>query len=168
MELNDYLNVTDSKVKGIVILKKEDGTIIFKRENMIVENGRKFIRDKFAKASLASFSSFNSDLSSYNLSHIGFGNSDVITEFTMTSLVSENLELRSTLTTLNTVVEDNNNYIKFRAGIDRTSSDTGYTLNEIGLIMTRENDSLLFSRVVFDPVTIGSSERYEVEYYIYF
>lgn len=168
MELYDHLNVKDSKIRGVVILKKADGSIVFTKENMIVRDGRKFIRDKFIKSAIIPFNSFNTSLSSYSLSHIGFGNSDVITEFTMTSLVSENLELRTPISVLNTVIEENNTYIKFRASIDRTAADTGYTFNELGLIMTSENSSLLFSRVVFDPITVGSSERYEVEYYIYF
>jgi hypothetical protein len=171
MELHDYLNITDSKVRGVVVLKREDGSIVFSKENMIVQNGRKFIRDKFVKSAIIPFESFNTTLSSYSLSHIGFGNSDVVTEFSMTSLVSENLDFRTPVSILNTVIEENNTFIKFRAGIDRTASDTGYTLNEIGLIMTSSGSgeaALLFSRVVFDPVTVGSSERYEVEYYIYF
>jgi len=43
--LKDILRVSDSKIRGLVILRKDDGTVIFKKENMIVEGGRKFIRD---------------------------------------------------------------------------------------------------------------------------
>jgi hypothetical protein len=43
--LKDSYFASDSPIRGYVILKREDGTIIFKKENMIVEGGRRYIRD---------------------------------------------------------------------------------------------------------------------------
>jgi len=43
--LKDTLRVSDSKIKGFVVMEHEDGTIVFAKTNMIVENGRNFIKD---------------------------------------------------------------------------------------------------------------------------
>jgi hypothetical protein len=174
MEFNDYLNISDSKIRGVVILKREDGTIVFKKENMIVQNGRKFIRDKFAKFGISALSEYTSSLMSYNLSYVLFGNSDVITEYTMTQLVSPapNNETNQNISIGNVSVEEVNMFVKFRATLDRTGKQTGYTAKELGFMLKDTSSSpgpdLLFSRIVFDPITIGASEKYELEYYIYF
>jgi hypothetical protein len=60
-------------------------------------------------------------------------------------------------------------FIKFSASMDRTALSTGYTVREIGLVLTAEGeDDLLFSRAVFDPITVAAGEIYQVDYYIYF
>jgi hypothetical protein len=172
MELNDYLNITDSKIRGVVILKKEDGTIVFKKENMIVQNGRKFIRDKFAVSGIFALKDYVSNLKDYNLSYIMFGNSDVITEYTMTSLISPNTATKQDILNTNSSIEEVNMFIRFRAILDRTGEATGYTARELGLMLSKDDgqfgQDLLFSRIVFDPITIGASEKYELEYFIYF
>jgi hypothetical protein len=43
--LQDTLRVSDSKIKGFVVMEREDGTTVFAKPNMIVENGRNFIKD---------------------------------------------------------------------------------------------------------------------------
>jgi hypothetical protein len=174
MKMNDYVNITDSKIRGVVILKKEDGTVVFKKENMIVQNGRKFIRDKFAAAGISALSEYSSSLLSYNLSYIQFGNSDVITEYTMTSLVSPNISLvpNVNISNTNASVEETSMFIKFNAVLDRAIDAASYTASELGLVLkdtaASPGPDLLFSRIVFDPITIGAGERYELEYYIYF
>jgi hypothetical protein len=45
--LKDSVNISDSKIRGVVVLEKEDGTVIFKKENMIVEGGRNYIKNLF-------------------------------------------------------------------------------------------------------------------------
>jgi hypothetical protein len=170
MKIYERSNINDSKITGIVVIKNKDGRIILKKENMIVENGREFIRDKFAKnAGIGSFSSgYSGTYLDYSLTHIGFGNSDVVTQYTMTSLISEEEDLRTPLSSANVAKGTSEPYLKFTASVDRTNKATGYTLREIGLFITFEELSTLFSRVVFDPIPIAAGERYEVEYYIYF
>jgi hypothetical protein len=170
MEFNDYLNINDSKIRGVVILKKEDGTIVFKKENMIVQNGRKFIRDKFASSGIVALAEYTSSLMSYNLSYVIFGNSDVITEYTMTQLISPNIQTKQDISIGTVSVEEVNMFIRFRAVLDRANQQTGYTAKELGFMLkdTSNGEDLLFSRIVFDPITIGASEKYELEYYIYF
>jgi hypothetical protein len=43
--LKDSVNISDSKIRGVVVLEKEDGTIVFKKENMIVGAGRTYIKN---------------------------------------------------------------------------------------------------------------------------
>jgi hypothetical protein len=171
MKIQENLNITDSKIRGVVVIKNADGTIILKKDNMIVQSGREFIMDKFSKAAgMGNFSTdYDGNYTSYSLTHIGFGNSDVATEYSMTSLVSENVEFRNLLTSsLVTKSFTGTPFLKFKALLNLSSSTTGYELREIGLIMTTNSDSKLFSRVVFDTIPIIAGENYEVEYYIYF
>lgn len=48
IELNDKFNIKDStsKIRGVVFAYDEDGNLLFRKENMIVEEGRKFILRK--------------------------------------------------------------------------------------------------------------------------
>jgi len=173
MKIYERSNINDSKIKGIVVIKDNNGKIIIKKENMIVKNGREFIRDKFAlNAGIGNFSTnYTGTYTSYSLSHIAFGASDVITQYTMTSLISESF--RTVLSSANVAKGTTEPYLKFTASLDRTNQSTGYTLREIGLIIktdpSNNNETgLLFYRVVFDPIPIAAGEKYEVEYYIYF
>jgi len=43
--LKDELRVSDSTLKGFVVMTREDGTVIFKKNNMIVEGGRNYIKN---------------------------------------------------------------------------------------------------------------------------
>jgi hypothetical protein len=171
MRIEEQVNITDSKVRGVVVVTKKDGTIVLKKENMIVQNGRKFIRDKFAAAGIAGQSAFSTLLSNYSLSHLSFGNSPKATEYTMTALDGEiDDTARVPLSASNTVIEANSMFIRFRAELSRVDKTTGYAATEVGLFITSTGDTtgLLFSRAVFDPITIGPGETYEIDYYIYF
>jgi len=172
MKIHENLNIRDSKIKGIVVIKDSSGKIILKKENMIVESGREFIRDKFAaNANIGDFSTgYSGTYLNYSLSHIGFGSSDVVSQFNMTSLIAENVSLlpRAILNNSNVEKGTTDVFLKFKASVDRTNENLGYTLREIGLYMSLELSFVLFSRVVFDPIPIAAGEKYEVEYYIYF
>jgi hypothetical protein len=168
MELKDFLNISDSKIRGVVVMKNSNGKIIFERENMIVQSGRKFVRDVFVRNAIPALANF-AGLSNYKLTHIAFGNSDVITEYTMTSLQSEGI--RIPINETNTTVEESTMFMKFRGSVNRSDSQSGYTVRELGLVLTNpdnEQQDQLFSRIVFDPITIAPGESYEVEYYVYF
>jgi hypothetical protein len=181
MKIQENLNITDSKIRGVVVIKNADGTIILKKENMIVQSGREFIMDKFSKAAgIGNFSTaYTGTYTSYSLTHIGFGNSDVASQYSMESLVSENTApgIRQVLSV--DIVEKSSTgtpFLKFKAGLNLGSSASGYELREIGLLMSIATDTnpitydnfTLFSRVVFDTIPIIAGENYEVEYYIYF
>jgi hypothetical protein len=172
MKITESLNISDSKIRGVVVIKDWSGKIILKKENMIVESGRKIIRDVFIKNGIFVKSSFIGTYSSYLLTHVVFGSSDVASQSTMTALESEVLRVR--LVESDVVVADNSVQIKFKAIADLTNSLTGITIKELGLLAKKfegnieTNDETLFSRAVFDSIPVAAGEKYEVEYYIYF
>jgi hypothetical protein len=45
IKLNDEVMIRDFGIKGVVIVTRDDGTIVFKKQNMIVEGGRKYIKN---------------------------------------------------------------------------------------------------------------------------
>jgi hypothetical protein len=167
--IEDRVGVSDSKIRGVVVIKRPDGTVLLRKENAIVQNGRKFIRDKFVSAGLPAATGFASPLSNYTLTKVGFGGSDVATEYTMTGLVNSGKEVA--LDSSKILAESDSMFVRFTAEMDRSAESTGYTIREIGLIMESSEESegdLLFSRAVFDPITVAPGEKYQVEYYIYF
>lgn len=172
--IEESVNVSDSKIRGVVVVKRQDGTVLLKKENAIVRDGRKFIRDKFIASGIPSLSGFTTELSTYELDKIAFGSSDVATEYDMTSLVSQDSESAVVMSEVadTASAEAGTMFIKFTAQMDRTSLSTGYTVREIGLVLVDSAVSpgadKLFSRAVFDPITVAPGETYQVEYYLYF
>jgi hypothetical protein len=77
--LKDSVNISDSKIRGIVVLEKEDGTIIFKKENMIVEGGRNYIKNLF-------FTKVSGGTESRKIYTLKFGTSTVLTQVGDTDL----------------------------------------------------------------------------------
>lgn len=172
MKLTDKVNVQDSeRIRGVVVLKRADGTVVFRRENMIVQNGRQLIRETFLKNALpASFSdNFVSSLNGYKLTHIAFGRDGSATTFGMTSLVDERTDDRTAVSQSTVVASPGEMFVVFKGTLSNVQQSSAYTAQELGLIMTKAGSpDLLFSRVSFDPVPVSSGETYEIEYYIYF
>jgi len=77
--LKDFVNVSDSKIRGIVVLEKEDGTVVFKKENMIVEGGRNYIKNIF-------FTKISGGTESRKAYSLKFGTSTVLTQVGDTDL----------------------------------------------------------------------------------
>jgi hypothetical protein len=175
MKLTDNVNVHDSdRIRGVVVLKKPDGTVVFKKENMIVQTGRQFIRENFVKNGLpTAFSDrFARTLDGYILTHMGFGRDGSATTFGMTSLVNEKTPTSTSRTALNqntVVAGPGEMFIVFKATLNNVLQSDAYTAQELGLFLTKtDSPDLLFSRISFDPIPVSSGESYEVEYYIYF
>jgi hypothetical protein len=177
MKISDRVDITDSPMKGVVILKKEDGTVIFKKENMIVETGRKYLKELYIKSLAAVVSgattetgadTYTREFDDYSVNYIGFGNNGSITRFEATGLsgTARYAKILQTDVFVNDPLS-----IRFVGVIDNATSDTGFSAQELGLFLTIGDDldtKKLFSRVVFDPIPVGSGDRYEIEYYIYF
>jgi hypothetical protein len=172
MKITENLNISDSKIKGIVVIKDQSGNIILRKENMIVESGRKFIRDIFVTNGIFAKANYLGTYSSFLMTHVVFGSNDVASQSTMTSLQNEVLRVR--LVENNVITDDNSVQIKFKAIADLTSSPIGITIKELGLVAKEFNNGvetaneILFSRAVFDSIPVSAGEKYEVEYYIYF
>jgi hypothetical protein len=175
MKLIDNVNVHDSdRIRGVVVLKRPDGTVIFRKDNMIVQTGRQFIRENFIKNGLplALSERFVKTLDGYILTHMGFGRDGSATTFSMTSLVNEKTPTSTSRTPLNQntiVAGPGEMFVVFKATLNNSAQSDAYTAQELGLFLTKEESpDLLFSRISFDPIPVSSGESYEVEYYIYF
>jgi hypothetical protein len=187
MIINEYVDIKDSKIRGVVVLKRSDGTVVFKKDNLIVRNGRRYLWEKFMNSTASITQDENGTTSSgtigapytrqfdgYTLGEIAFGSSGTATSFDQQGLSREyttNIVPRIPLSNVGLELGSfDNPYIKIVARVDNTASGENFTLAEIGLFLTKVDDltKFLFSRVVFDPIPIGSGDVYEVEYYIYF
>jgi len=71
--IKDTLRVSDSKIKGFVIMQDQDGKTIFAKSNMIVEAGRNFIMDLVYNQVATAV------MDTRSFSHIEFGSGNGIT-----------------------------------------------------------------------------------------
>ena len=78
--LQDTLRVSDSAIKGFVVMEREDGTTVFAKPNMIVENGRNYIKD------LVFNQVATTTMDTRKFSHIRFGSGMTATSPMMTDL----------------------------------------------------------------------------------
>jgi hypothetical protein len=162
--LNDTFRVSDSKVRGYVVIK-QDGKIIIKKENMIVEGGREYIKDRIYGDSAAT------------IKKIFFGNSTKIVE--STDVLSTTFTNSTTATSLGSldIVDDSANFlidktvdreVVYTANVSKVILDLteDSTLSELGLVLS--DGTTLFSRLVFEAVPLTDDHTYEIKYYIYF
>jgi hypothetical protein len=172
MDIIENVNIADSKIGGYIIVKDSSGNIILRKDNMIVENGRKFIRDKFIASAIKISSEYLGTYNTYSLTQIAFGSDGTASQKTMTSLVNE--LIRTEITQTNLRIVDNSFQIQIKAIVDRVNSAEGINISEIGLVIEELDEGVstgtetLFSRVVFDTIPVAAGEIYEVNYYIYF
>ena len=173
MTFKDFISITDNKtVRGFVIVKKGD-TVIFEKENMIVANGRKYIRELFIMNALSSSPGvplpYQVQYSGYSLNRLAFGSSGQASTQETDGLVSEISGKRIVLNDSVIEAAPEQLFIKFRGVLNMANEAEGTIVREIGLFLTKPNSTdKLFSRIVFDPIPIEPGESYEVEYYIYF
>ena len=81
--LHDTLRVSDSTMKGFVVMQDQEGNTIFAKPNMIVENGREFIRDLV-------FKQVSGTAETRAFDYVKFGNSNVTTSPDDTRLFNVN------------------------------------------------------------------------------
>jgi hypothetical protein len=159
IKLKDSFRVSDSSIKGYVVVKEGD-KIIFRKENMIVASGRKFIKDK----------SFGS--SSKSITKILFGKGTVPTQTTDAVSTIDLVGYYDTGDTSNFSINLSDNLVTvITINLDKTSlgvvQDT--FLSELGLVLTENGQSdVLFSRLTFDAIPLTADHSYEIKYYIYF
>lgn len=166
--LNELTNIQDkSSVRGVVILEK-DGNIIFKKDNIITFEGRKWLSTKL----------LSNNSSSGEIDKIGFGSGTRLPEANDTALANHNpsldVKIKNTSnatatepkqTTVNNI---NSVYVEYAFTGLGTGLDVTHRVNELGLFIKQGNDDILFSRLVFDPVVIGKDNIYNIKYRIYF
>jgi hypothetical protein len=161
--LKDSFRVSDSKITGYVVIK-ENGKIIIKKENMIVETGRKYIKDRIFGDSVLT------------IKKIFFGNSTKLVEPTdVLSTTFTNLTTPTSIGSLD-IVDDT------EFSINKTADrEVVYTvtitkqilelmddkfISELGLVLS--DGATLFSRLLFNAIPLTNDHTYEISYYIYF
>jgi hypothetical protein len=152
----------NSPIRGRVIIRKTDGTIILDKDNMVVQTGRKFLRELFINSLVEKSSVLYSDggiieepvdaltltggsgtvytrqFNGYFVNQIGFGDSGTATEFTRTDLYGTN-KLYFNLSNEKIIFppESTELFLVFTAEINNTSALTGFLVEELGLFITR-------------------------------
>ena len=150
LQLQDSFRVSDSKITGYVVIK-ENGKIIVKKENMIVEGGRKYIKDRVFGASAAT------------INKIVFGtNTKVVESNDSLGTISQyrSYSVGSGLT-INTSA---NRDVVITVTLTKLTDDA--SISELGLVLS--DNETLFSRLVFDAIPLTADHTYEITYYIYF
>lgn len=174
MNIRDNFDLKDSfGPRGYVIIKKENGEVLFKGKNLIVDGGRKYLKDLFVINALGGDASATYE--NYALKYLAFGSSGVATTLETNidqfSLPVEGDPSRIEITPQRYAAGEGDNYISFEAALNIDTGGTGLTIRELGLFLTdteSTGDPILFSRVVFDPIPLEPGETYEVDYYLYF
>lgn len=160
INLKDDFNTKDSfrQIRGIVSLRDADsGKIIFRKENMIVESGRKFILGKVFE---------DPNYSSFTISKIKFGKGiDIVNP------EDEDLKEEIGFLTKSIVPEKDSDKILFNISLNEIklpNEKDPVSITELGLFLSNDNNDIMFSRLVFEPVYLNSGTSYELEYNVYF
>jgi len=166
MRIEDKIKITDSiGPKGYVIMKKSDGTVLFEKFNLIVTEGRKYLRELFIINAFPSDFPYNEEYTDYKLKKFGFGSSGVATQLSddsLDSIIGDKIEITKEILD----ASNGQMYIILRGSL---TPDEGTVIRELGLFLSDTGDNnKLFSRVVFDPISIEAGETYDIDYYIYF
>jgi hypothetical protein len=166
MRIEDKIQLTDNiGPKGYVIMKKSDGTVLFEKFNLIVAEGRKYLRELFIVNAFPSDFSYNRQYEDYSLKSFGFGSSGVATELDTDNL--EPLIDNNKINIKKEILEALNGqmYIVLKGTL---TPESGTVIRELGLFLSNDSNDKLFSRVVFDPIPVEAGETYDIDYYIYF
>jgi hypothetical protein len=134
IKLSDTFRVSDSKIRGYVVLKKEDGSIVFKKENMIVEKGRKYIKELvFSKISGSTVNDYISELK-FGVGSFSDGTSAALTTPNMINLQNNIPDYDKDLITGTKWINLTNNKIYTYVN---NEWDNGVTATAVGLIANR-------------------------------
>jgi hypothetical protein len=176
-QLSDSAPVNDSfhGIRGMVTARRMDGSIIFTKHNMILSEGRKIIRDKIFGTS------------TYSLSGVRIGTNETPAESSNTA-ITVGLDISAPATGDNiTYIKNASNYASITGEacylLDTLSDDksakvyiyakaanesASFIARELGLVFKSGSNEVLFSRVVFEPIALTTTEGAVFEYTIYF
>ena len=171
-------------IRGEVFFYK-NGKLLFKKSNMIVDSGRKYLREIFlAKTGLLSYLPDNNNTpDSLIFGKIVLGTGSRITERSMTYDSIKNTLIDSYSVSIfnsanspseNEIIRnEEGNSISFKINIE---GNPEYPILAKELAMLLEDPEIqagdekytLFSRISFDGVPLGSGSDLEIEYFVYF
>ena len=188
-KLKDFVKIEDSGLRGEVSFYK-NGEFLFKKTNMIVENGRKYLKEIFLeKAGLSGegklLSATEDTIHWSNLIFdkiiLGTGANATTKDMVYNNIkgtlipaysVSLN-NFNNTAGSSNTIERNlGENSIIFKINI-LGNSEYPILAKELVILLqeegsTNENTQILFSRLSFDGVPLGAGSDLELEYHIYF
>ena len=169
-EFHDKLPINDSLVHGFVVARDDNGGIIFKKSNMVVNGGRESI------IALINNTMFNTEADNAfkTFSSIKFGsNYSMTTPDTDKITVIDGAYQYDISTEKNekkAYCEYDKNNRRFEISIT-VEANTPAEIRELGLYFkNRDDKELLFSRVVFDPIFCGANaaiSKFTMTYYVY-
>lgn len=189
IKVEDTFKISDKNtapVKGVVVLKDENGKIIFKKNNLVVYKGRDLIMNLFldyltkgdSKNTVNNITgSKNKVKNSEILVRIGSNNGITQSDTDITSTGLDSATNGEYKPTINILTEDLG--IKFSISITG-SGLSAINMSELGLVLKETIDEdddgtnpeteniFLFSRIVFDPLPFTSNNTYLLDYYLYF
>lgn len=151
---------------------------IFKGHNMIVENGRKYIRNLFLKQNIDLIGNTpNEDITTLKFKDIHFGgsNQNNANRTKQTVLKDNSLENELSGYTIDITKEQKpGNYAKatfeveqnrIKIEIQLRGKTEPVVLEELGIFLS---DGEMFSRISFDGIYMDAATSVQINYYIYF
>lgn len=151
---------------GWVIFKRDDGKIMFKKHNMIVDGGRNFLKTCMlsTKGSILTAGSFK-----FGIGTIPTSANDSALGSAIDSSSDNKVILLDNESFLADSNENGEHYIKGTCHIKGINNNS-YSISELGLFLqgTDAFNGKMFSRLVFEAVPVSEKVGYTVEYYIYF
>ena len=185
--VKDAFNISDKKnsspVKGVVVMRDEEGHIIFKKNNLVVYSGRKLIGFLFARmigANENQFSNMPTYDNPYNVKLLLGTNTSATLDSNNLNTFTDVHEMTIDPSQYNLTATEDDIYVKFTFSI-AGSGLNAINMSELGLklvlptaIQSNTTNQLdlekefLFSRIVFDPMPFTSGTTYTLEYYLYF
>ncbi len=174
-------------IRGHVVIKK-NGNIIVDKDNMIVLDGRKYLRELFVNSfsnavlpsNVEETSKGEYDLlyKNYSVSHVAIGDGSNATILNSVAMSGGNIRYIPLNTGSITFGTSGDMFMIIQTTIDNINLTDSFTVQELGLFLTNnglditapslDSPKKLFSRIVFDPIPVSSGDKYEVIYYIYF
>lgn len=168
INVKDTVQIRDYIPRGIVVMEDIDGKIIFRKENMILEAGRKAILKSV-------FTTNKIEFTGLAIGKDGSGSTSDMIELNKPFTEDNGDEVIIPLKTIDYDGEENIKYDDLYILIEtekiRLENYKGGLLREIGLLIKNEKvggDDVLFSRLSVDPTPLSAQMEYTIKYYIYF
>ncbi len=153
-----------NNIRGVVRLETIDGKLIFEKENMIVDNGRKYlvnlIHNKIAGTSSEA----------RKIATLRFGSGTGITQNSDNALNTVISAFDTTITSVNTVILGSSEPIGIKVTVNKvgtTEATNPQMISEMGLFLDGSGTQM-FSRLIFEPVPFTQDTTYKLTYFIYF
>lgn len=181
--LEDLVGIGDSVgPKGFVIITDKDGKIIVKKHNIILENGRNYIFEKFIlnalSSSILSESSYTEKFSNYKIKNLHFfDDGKGLPEYTDMELPEAGLRITKDIENSKISIQPSlyNQgirlpYLALESELLFDETNIGTLSYVSGLMITISNGSneIPITKIKFDKIPVYTTAELSLKYYIYF